>query len=90
MKAPHLVRISQVDNGGFIVTVGCRDLVYMDLEQLIIDLRRYYDSPAEMVDEMAKKHGWDKEAEAVASPYRGESGGLRGRIPLPADGPSYP
>ena len=42
----HNVGINKVTNG-FIVTVGCKTLVFLSLDDLIIAMRLYYGNPEE-------------------------------------------
>jgi hypothetical protein len=45
LKRPVLIKGS--DNGGYIVEVGCKILVYKDAADLVRDLRTYLASPEE-------------------------------------------
>lgn len=46
---PHVVSIQPSNNGGFIVIVGCAQLVYEFIPELLDDLKQYLENPGRMV-----------------------------------------
>lgn len=58
MRAPYDVTISQVDDGSFIVRVGCMTLTFIDAPTLLANLKNYYADPKETIAQYEKAFGW--------------------------------
>jgi hypothetical protein len=68
MKVLYEVRLTQVDNGGLIVNVGCKTLVFTSVAIAMQELSLFFENPDATIDEYAKRYGWAREAPAPASP----------------------
>lgn len=79
---PHRVVIIATDNGGYIVQVGCKTLVFADTPSMISELQRYLLSPEMVGKEYAAKHQWGpKQPPLSAMPL--------GALNRPVGGPYY-
>lgn len=47
-RIPRNISITASDNQGFMVQVGCANLIYSDIDDLVRDLREYVEDPKEM------------------------------------------
>lgn len=61
-KVPWGITLTQVDNGGLIVQVGCKHLVFEDPLMAIRELGRLYEQPNSVIEEYSRKYGWPTEA----------------------------
>jgi len=84
-KAPYDVRLTQLDDGSVLVTVGCKVLSYRhDDPQLAADVVEYFRDPGGMVRRFSAAFGWaiespEQPAQANAK-YEYERGVMGGRI----------
>ncbi len=60
MKAPHNISIEFLDVGAF-VRVGCKQIAYTDLQQMLIDLSAYVNNPEATIKVMQEQHPGLKE-----------------------------
>lgn len=58
MNAPYAVTLTQVDDGSFIVQVGCKTIVFQTVDALLPALRGYFEHPEHTIETYSKKHGW--------------------------------
>ncbi len=79
MKIPYMVQIEGTDNGGFIVTVGCRTLTYQNREALLDALALYTANPREVAEQYAQTFEWPDgdplAAPSAPQPFREHRGG---------------
>lgn len=76
MRAPYDVLISQADDGGFVVRVGCKTLVYerSSILRLLGEVEAYFNDPNKVIADRSKEYGWP--AVAAERSAMAESGGM--------------
>ncbi len=70
MKPPYNIDIEFLDVGAT-VRVGCKQIAYADLQQMLIDLSAYVNNPAETIKLMQEEHPGLRE-----EPRRYRTGGI--------------
>ena len=83
---PYPLVITPTDNGGYIVQVGCKMLVFADTPSMIGELQRYLLSPEAVGNEYAEKHQWGPLVPPSSAMPLGAPLGALGR---PIGGPYY-
>lgn len=80
MRAPYPVNITQLDDGTFVLQVGCKQLSFTSLP--VTELARYFEHPETVIREYSRRLGWNLN-EPVAPAVGGAALGYAANVASP-------